>query len=279
MTTPAGELRREIIDRARHWADSTGAPSYESKNGVLFFESYKPRDVSEHGNLLTTSYQAILADAHWRERLHKRHTGSRFLPAEKRQQARETDSCTSSDALLLSVACHPGAGNMLREAFGRSGLPEFGVGGAVPKRMGGHLRGDETELDMVLRGQRGSIACVVEAKLTEADFATKGESVVESYADLSVVFNIDSLGRNKRGDYDNYQLIRNVLAAHYHGARFFLVYDARRHDLRARLDATLEAVRRAEVVERCSGITWQDLAAASPADLKGFLADKYGIVA
>ena len=276
MRSSAAGLRSEVIDRARDWAVATESPSYESEGGVVFFESFSSDGGPAHGNFLTASYRAILADAHWCGRLDKQHAGSRFLPADKKG-ARETDSCTSSDALLLNVMCHSDSRPMWAQVFGATGPPEFGVGGAVPKLIDGCLRGDESELDMVFRGTRGAISCIVEAKLTETDFTKRDASVVESYAELASVFDVGKLSRAGSGKYDNYQLIRNVLAAHHHRAHFWLICDARRPDLLNRFHETLRAVRRPEVADRCRSVAWQEIGSASCAEVRGFLADKYGI--
>ncbi len=276
MSSPAASLRGDIIDRARDWAVATASPSFESDGGVVFFEPFTSDDGLAHGNFLTASYTAILADAHWCGRLDKRHAGSRFLPADK-QGARETDSCTSSDALLLNVMCHPDSGPMRALVFDVTGPPEFGIGGAVPKLIAGCLKGDESELDMVFRGRRGAISCIVEAKLTETDFTKRDASVVESYAELASVFDVGKLNRTASGEYENYQLIRNVLAAHHQRASFWLICDARRPDLLSRFHDTLGAVRRPDLADRCGAVTWQEIGSASCDAVRVFLADKYGI--
>lgn len=248
VTSPAANLRGEIIRRARDWAAVTGSPSFESGGGVVFFEPFRSADGPAHGNFLTASYRSVLKDEHWCRRLGKAHPGTRHLPAD-RHGARETDSCTSSDALLLNVMCNPDSGVIWSSVFGVTTPPEFGVGGAVPKLTGGYLQGDESELDMVFRGRRGAIAHIVEAKLTEAHFGPpKPASVVESYAELASVFDVRQLTRTVNGEYENYQLIRNVLAAHHHEARFLLLCDARRTDLLARLHDIMSAVDRKSVV-------------------------------
>jgi hypothetical protein len=74
-----------------------------------------------------------------------------------------------------------------------------------------------------------------------------------------------------------YQLIRNVLAAHAADAGFCLLLDARRRDLIDAWYATLSAVRSLSFATRLRVLTWQDLAATVPPDLRHFLASKYGI--
>ena len=79
--------------------------------------------------------------------------------------------------------------------------------------------------------------------------------------------------------YAGYQLIRNVLAAHASGCRFCVLHDARRPDLREAWFAVMRAVRPAQLSVRLAVMTWQELAAALPEPLQGFLDAKYGIVA
>jgi len=86
---------------------------------------------------------------------------------------------------------------------------------------------------------------------------------------------LEAAPRERR--YLGYQLIRNVLAAYAHGCRFCVVHDERRPDLREAWFEVMAAVRDAEMRTRCAVVTWQELAAAAPAGLREFLAEKYGI--
>ena len=79
--------------------------------------------------------------------------------------------------------------------------------------------------------------------------------------------------------YRSYQLIRNVLAAYAAGARFCVICDERRPDLREAWFKVMAAVRSAEMRTRCLMLTWQELAGVVPAGLREFLGVKYGIVA
>lgn len=79
--------------------------------------------------------------------------------------------------------------------------------------------------------------------------------------------------------YRSYQLIRNVLAAYAAGARFCVICDERRPDLREAWFKVMAAVRNAEMRTRCLMLTWQELAAVVPEGLREFLEVKYGIVA
>jgi len=78
--------------------------------------------------------------------------------------------------------------------------------------------------------------------------------------------------------YAGYQLIRNVLAAYATGCSFCVLHDARRPDLREAWFAVMSAVKCAEMRVRCKVITWQELAAWVPDELRKFLEAKYGIL-
>lgn len=77
--------------------------------------------------------------------------------------------------------------------------------------------------------------------------------------------------------YRSYQLIRNVLAAYAEGARFCVIADERRPDLKEAWFRVLAAVRSAEMRTRCLMLTWQELASLAPTGLREFLLQKYGI--
>lgn len=79
--------------------------------------------------------------------------------------------------------------------------------------------------------------------------------------------------------YRGYQLIRNVLAAHAHGASFCVIHDERRPDLREEWFSVMRAVRSAEMRTRLKVLTWQELAGVLPGYLRAHLEAKYGIVA
>jgi hypothetical protein len=77
--------------------------------------------------------------------------------------------------------------------------------------------------------------------------------------------------------YRGYQLIRNVLAAYATGSRFCVICDERRPDLLEAWFAVMRAVQSAEIRTRLTVLTWQELAAFVPEELREFLAAKYGI--
>lgn len=266
-------LRREIINYARQYAEHKSIPFYLSraqKFPTVMFTPYNGG--TQHGSFLTPSYQAILARQNWKVRLQKRHPRLNALPPERRNQAKELDSCNSSDALLMNIFCYPGIKRCRRLAslFDQSVLPpaEFGVRARNPFTDG---RADRTEVDMRLGGT------LVEAKLTEPDFTSKSKTHVQTYRDFEGVFDAAMLPQSERRFF-NYQLIRNVLAAFAHDAVFILVCDGRRPDLLRSWWNVMRAVKSPEMRSRCGFVLWQEIADVVPDEIRGFLMEKYGIV-
>jgi hypothetical protein len=79
--------------------------------------------------------------------------------------------------------------------------------------------------------------------------------------------------------YAGYQLIRNVLAASAGECGFCVIHDQRRPDLREAWFQIMAAVKSADLRVRLKVLTWQELAALLPADIREFLNRKYGIAA
>lgn len=269
----ARALRREIIQRNRRLVEehSLAATSSYGKEEVVV---YRPaEDGVAHGNFFSASYAAILKSPEWRKRLTKAHTGRRNLPKHETDQWRELDSCTSSDALLMNIFCHPEAlatGKLQRlMSVDLDARPSFGIRVEAPLQ-NGHR--DRTEVDM----RFGDL--LVEAKLTENDFQICPKPLIERYRDFEDVFDPASLPRTADG-YAAYQLLRNVLAAHAGNARFCVLADARRPDLREQWFAVMSCVRSYELRIRCHMLTWQEIAGALPVDLQRWLGAKYGIFA
>ncbi len=147
----AGSLRRELSQRAEHYARSHGLPHCLSygRSPTVCFESYGD---SHHGNFLPFTYRAILRNPNWRRRLQKVHSLSRkSLPRYENGVRRELDACTSSDALLMNVFCYPGVlkdGRLSSMLDGTPGtIPNFGFRARVPLATG---KFDRTEVDMRL---------------------------------------------------------------------------------------------------------------------------------
>jgi hypothetical protein len=198
------------------------------------------------------------------------HSQRQALPEDRRGGAKELDSCTSSDALLMNCFCHPAAAEQI---FHRllpllpTGRPEFGVAGNVPLQDGSS---DTTELDM----RAGSV--IFESKLTEADFTERPRAHVERYRGLSEVFDVAVLPQTDQA-YRDYQLIRNVLAAAAHGYHFVLLCDARRPDLLHEWWQVHAAIRAAALRAKCHFLLWQEVADACATPLQRFLHVKYGL--
>jgi hypothetical protein len=270
----AAALRCELIERSTELAERDKIPhsfTYGEMPAIIF----EPCDETQtHGNFLSASYRAIVANAGWRRRLGKVHTGfGKSQSPFRNSRACELDSCTSSDALLMNIFCHPRAiaGQGLRVLLGldEGAIPEFGFRARVPLFSG---KFDRTEVDLRL-GEH-----LLEAKLTEADFQSKQKKYLEAYRDLKEVFDLKLLPH--RGEvYFGYQLIRNVLAAHAQDCSFCVLADERRPDLKEMWYSVLQAVKPVNLRLRCKMLTWQELAEVVPRDLQIFLAKKYGIVA
>lgn len=265
-------LRSNLSRRAAHYAAQNGLQRYESKgrDPVTLFP--RATDERSHGNFHPASFASIAAYDGWSARLTKPHTRrTTALPSPYDETACELDSCTSSDALLMNVACYPGAisGRIAELLSVRPGLrPRFGVPGAVPLRDG---TVDATELDMQI-GETN-----VEAKLTESDFTARPFAHVERYAGLYDVFEREALPRTET-EYLSYQLIRNVLAiAGRPHAKFLVLMDARRPDLLHEWWALYGAIRDVLVRQRCGFVLWQELTADAPGPLREFLEEKYGL--
>ena len=268
----ATALRCELIERSRELAERNKVPhsfTYGERPAVIF-QPYK--EGQAHGNFLPASYRAITANAAWRRRLSKVHTQlAKSRSPLRSTRACELDSCTSSDALLMNIFCHPHASRSasFRALLGmnENAIPEFGVRARVPLTNG---RFDRTEVDLRL----GDL--LTEAKLTESDFQSKQKKYLEPYRDLNDVFDLKLLPH--QGEvYFGYQLIRNVLAAHTQDCSFCVLVDERRPDLKEMWYAVLQAVKPVTLRIRCKMLTWQELAQVLPKNVQTFLATKYGI--
>jgi hypothetical protein len=268
----AGSLRRELSQRAGHYARAHGLPhclSYGQPSTVCF-ERYC--DDSRHGNFLPSTYKAILRNPNWHRRLQKVHSqGRKSLPRYENGIRRELDACTSSDALLMNVFCYPGVfrdgrvGSMLDVTSGTT--PDFGFRARVPLANG---KFDRTEVDMRL----GDL--LIEAKLTESDFQHAPKTAVHAYRDFNEVFEDEGLPQTAK-DYRSYQLIRNVLAAYVSGCAFCVLTDARRPELIEDWYGVMKCVRPVDLRLRCKVLTWQELATPLPTRLRTFLREKYDI--
>jgi hypothetical protein len=269
----AAKLRRELAELARKYAAQNSLPHSITygDDPTVCFTTYENN--LRHGNFQAKSYQAILANRQWEQRLRKVHTlSARCLPRFDRRW-RELDSCSSSDALLMNIFCHPKlsqSGKLSAFLSVESKAPLcFGYKAKVPLVSG---RFDRTEIDLRL----GEL--LVEAKLTENDFRSARLQTLLTYRDLSEVFHYEDLPR-RDDSYDSYQLIRNVLAAHALNCSFCLLVDARRPDLIDDWYQVMKCVKLLELRTRLRIATWQELARVTTPQVTRFLASKYGISA
>jgi hypothetical protein len=265
----ASQLRQDVIARNVAYArarELRHVCSYGANAVVV----YQPSD-KKHGNFLDASYRAIRHNPDWTHRLDKVHSSAAHSLPKDDHRWRELDSCTSSDALLMNVFCHPrtlhdrALCSTLNVQIGVS--PIFGFRARVPLTNG---HADRTEVDMKL----GSL--LVESKLTESGFQTRAVDAVESYRDLLEVFDINMLP-TMRGQYVSYQLIRNVLAAYAFELSLCVILDARRPDLLEAWYAIMRCIKTSDLRTRCQVLTWQELSQTLPKMLQQFLEDKYGI--
>ena len=268
----AAALRRDLAERAQRFARSEALPHSLSYGEVpsVCFAPYEHD--SRHGNFLPGSYKAIRGNSVWERRLAKVHTqGRRSLPSREQGRWMELDSCTSSDALLMNIFCHPSVspdGRLLALPGSEPGLSLcFGYKARVPLANG---RFDRTEVDLRV----GDL--LIEAKLTESDFQSGRKGVLSAYRDFSDVFDHQQLPQTD-DRYLSYQLIRNVLAAYALRCSFCVLVDARRPDLADAWYAVMKCVKPVELRTELRMSTWQELAKGSPPKLRAFLSAKYGI--
>jgi len=151
-------LRQDVIARNLAYARSCGL-RHVCSYGANAVVVYEPSD-KKHGNFLNASYRAIRHNPDWTRRLNKVHSSAAQSLPKGDHRWRELDSCTSSDALLMNVFCHPRTLNdptlcsTMNVQIGES--PIFGFRARVPLANG---RADRTEVDMKLGG------LLVESKL------------------------------------------------------------------------------------------------------------------
>jgi hypothetical protein len=310
----AGQLREELAARNRSYARGRAHVESYGCAPVIVYEPEQGR----HGNFFDPAYAAMTENPEWMRRFDKVHAqAARSLPKpqlDPKRRWRELDSSMSSDALLMNIFCAPevAQSSAVCDALGVDGeaAPVFGWKARVPLANG---RFDRTEVDMRLGsllveakltevGFQTRAAAIVEAyrdfdevfdreQLPRAEIPTtrwmrasefpendsqEFESVV---GDPEAVSAIDPIFRSPgEPGYASYQLIRGVLAANATDSSFCVLHDARRPDLREEWFDVMAAVKSAELRVRMKVMTWQELAALLPVELKEFLDVKYGIV-
>jgi hypothetical protein len=265
------QLRRELSERNQQYATKQGLPHCLSYGGMPVV-CYEPAGAL-HGNFHPAAYDAIVHNPDWLKRLSKAHTSKRTaLPRNERGFWGELDSSNSSDALLMNIFCYPGVleSSSVRHLLGieTAHVPVFGWKARVPLEQG---KFDRTEVDMLL----GNL--LIEAKLTEADFQANNKEVLRRYRDFKRVFSLSELPQTREA-YSGYQLIRNVMAAHANNYCFCVLLDRRRPDLIEVWYAVMRAVKLHELRLRLKVLTYQELSRVLPAELQGFLEEKYGII-
>jgi len=270
----AAALRRELSDRSRH--RGTTIPhelSYGAVPSVIFQEFD-----GAHGNFHPESYTEIQARPRWVARLRKAYAAGQWIPRRWDRERCELDCANSSDALLMNIFCYPAILNASAVCtllgVSREAQPEFGFKPRIPvvNQRTGHINADQTEVDMALED------LLIEAKLTESGFQTAPLKRALRYCGIHEAFDIDHLPTSA-GAIQSYQLVRGVLAALHLQRQFVVLCDARRVDLIDKWFLVMRAVRCCELRSRLALVTWQELAAAVPADLQSFLKEKYGIIA
>jgi hypothetical protein len=112
--------------------------------------------------------------------------------------------------------------------------------------------------------------------LTQIEYPAE-EDQLQTIKDLTNI-HANPISKPARTLIEGYQLIRNVLAAFASDASFCVLCDARRHDLIETWYSILAAVLSATFATRLKLLTWQELAATLPSDLRQFLEAKYGIL-
>jgi hypothetical protein len=271
----AASLRRELAHRAFIYAQETNVPHCQSygQATTVCFAPYNDNSDLRHGNFLASSYKAIQKKTEWRRRLAKIHTlGRRSFPRTDRGRWMELDTCTSSDALLMNIFCHPALSRDGRMAALLGIDPQsvacFGYKARVPL---GNGKFDRTEVDLRLGNE------LIEAKLTESDFQSAPKATLMAYRDFEEIFDCEQLPQTP-DRYTSYQLLRNVLAAHALCCSFRVLVDARRPDLVDAWYCVMRCVKPVELRTELRISTWQELCLVAPHTLRNFLAVKYGIL-
>jgi hypothetical protein len=273
LNLPSGiGLRQELSLRNLKFAASRGC-LYELSDGQVPSIIFGRDDNGRHGNFHPDAYRRICANDRWAKRLEKVHTAYKRSQLRSNWKWKELDCCNSSDALLMSIFCHPDglSHSAVRALLGieSKAFPEFGFKPRTPLHGG---KKDNTEIDMKI----GEL--LVEAKLTESDFQSASPGLISRYRDLEAVFDLSELP-TRYGKQCGYQLIRGALAAYATGCSFCVLCDARRPDLVESWYKIMRAVLPFELRCRLKLLTWQELASVLPKDLQRFLSAKYGIFA
>ena len=248
-------LKQEIKKATLAYAKRRNLPVDDSHTSAVIFrnlaDSFHPE-----------SFANIVSHADWNNRTRKAHPNVMGVL--------EMQSSNSSDALLMNIFCHPSIRHWagVRKVLGHDMESiSFGFPGEVRINNG---QSDSTEIDMALPG------AFCEAKLTESDFTQKRPDVVENYDSIQGAFHVDAMPR-VGGEYDNYQIIRNLLASIEHDRNHILLCDERRSDLVRRYMDTVSCLRDVQRRKKCRVIFWQEVVAACGKSLREWIEEKYGM--
>lgn len=262
------QLKKELIILAEKYGNKTFGDKClhpnELKNSSVIYN-----DISF--NFQKDSWNAISNNNEYFPRTNKVHGKAQS----KDSSVLEMQSSNSSDALAMNIFCHPtfkgwkGVKTLFNVRDFKSII--FGYKAKVSKTLGSEEVGDNTEVDVFINED-----IIGEFKLTEADFASKEKTIVKQYTNFENIFYVAKLSQSNT-DYNNYQLIRNILAASQHNSRFILFCDMRRPDLAKSFFYTVSCIKDVELRTKCEIMYWQDLAKVVGSELREFLQEKYGI--
>lgn len=262
------DLVKEIISLAKiyglaKFGEEYIHPNENTNSSIIFY------DIAY--NFHPKSWQKINQVVSYKARTTKRH--SRTITS----GLFEMQSSNSSDALAMNIFCFPDfikwKGVLKVFEIEEFKSIDFGVNPRIKKIEGGLVTGDSTEADVVINN-----SIIIECKLTEDGFYEKDREEVEKYIEFKKVFHIEKL-RQDSIEYLNYQLIRNILAAHQINGRFILLCDMRRPDLVKSFYHTVRCIKDdcIDLRTNCEIIYWQDIAKVCGTELQQFLKEKYGI--
>ncbi|MDO8316677.1 MAG: hypothetical protein Q7T12_04060 [Flavobacterium sp.] len=264
------DLKQELINLGENYGQINFGNNYahpnEFKNSSVIFN-----DISY--SFQKDSFSNIKSNKKYNDRTQKKHSNVQT----KNAGILEMQSSNSSDALAMNVFCHPDFSKWeeMKKLFQVNEFTSivFGYKAKVDKIINNVNKKDNTEVDVFLNEN-----LIIECKLTEKDFSSKKMDIVEHYSEFKNVFHIDKLLKTKT-HYQNYQLIRNILAANQHNAQFILICDMRRPDLVESYHQTLTCIKDEylDLKNNCKIIYWQDLAKVVSDELNVFLNEKYGI--
>ena len=249
------ELKQVLWQSTLAYAHTHKIPVDPSHQSAVLF-----KDVSDA--FYNASFENISKHKDWLERTQK--------PHQNVANVMEMQSSNSSDALLMNIFCHPKIASWkgVADVLGFvPAEPVFGFKALVEKD---GTRGDNTEIDMLVGNY------FVEAKLTEEDFTEKEMEEVKKYTNLRLCFDTGSLPV-QNNCYQNYQIIRNLLAAIQHKKQHMLLCDERRPDLVRRYMETVCCLRDPQHRKNCRVVFWQEIQRACGNELGAFLRSRYDL--